>query len=145
MSAMPYCYRLVGGWPLHVFLVWLESAKFSKLISLCVTFILFLGDPNSQRPCEKPKVLPPNFVTALALDLWTGLLLLNYAPAYPPAPWIQNYGVIHQVGWWYCTYLFNWLRSSLFLVSGAGGARVDRPLEGGSSGIDVLTPPLGIY
>ena len=83
---MPYCSRLVDGWPLHVFLFWLKIAKFSKLSSLLVTFKVLLFYPNRQKPCLKPKVLPPNLVVALALDLWPGLLCLKSAPACPPEP-----------------------------------------------------------
>ena len=40
VSAMPHCSRLVGGLPLHVVLVLLKFAKFSKLSSLLVQFKL---------------------------------------------------------------------------------------------------------
>ena len=77
---MPYCYRLVGGLPLHVVLVLLKFAKCSKLSSLLVKFKLLVGDPNLQRPCGKPKVMPPNLVVAVASELWPGLFFLRSAP-----------------------------------------------------------------
>ena len=80
MFAMTFFSRLVGGWPLHVFLVWLNFAKFSKLSSLCVTFILLVGYPSHQITCGKPKVLLPNLVVAAALALWPGLLIFHSAP-----------------------------------------------------------------
>ena len=73
---MPYCSRLVGGLALHVFLVFLEFAKCSKLSSLLVQVKLLVGDPNRQRPCDKPNMLPLNLVVAVASDLWTYLFLL---------------------------------------------------------------------
>ena len=76
MLAMQYCYRLVGGWPLHVFLVWIKFAKFSKLSSLLVTFKVLVLDPNRQRPCGKPKVLTTDLVVAVASEVCTGLLFL---------------------------------------------------------------------
>ena len=81
MSAMPYCSRLVDGWLLHVFLVWVKFAKFYKLCSLCITFILIIEEPNLQRLYGKSKVLTPNLDVAVDSDLWPGLLLLHSAPA----------------------------------------------------------------
>ena len=66
VSSMTYFYRLVCGYPLHVFLVLLN---FSKSISICVTLILIVLDPNRQRPCGRPKVLSPKFLVAVALAL----------------------------------------------------------------------------
>ena len=88
--AMPYCSRLVGGLPLHVVLVLLEFAKCSKLSSLLVQVKLLVGEPNHQMTCGKPKVIPPNLVVAAAYALWPGLLLLQYAPEWPPAPCLQK-------------------------------------------------------
>ena len=102
VSAIPYCSRLVGGWLLHVFLVWLKFAKFSKLSSFFVAFKLLVLDPNSQRPCDNTEVLPPNLAVALTLDLWYGLLLLYYDPVWPPTPWLQQHLLLHQVEWWDC-------------------------------------------
>ena len=64
--SMTHFYRLVCGYPLHVFLVLLN---FSKLSSLCVTLILILLDPDCQRPCGRPKALSPKFLVAVASDL----------------------------------------------------------------------------
>ena len=64
--SMTYFYRLVCGYPLHVFLVLLN---FSKLSSLCVTLILILLDPDCQRPCGRPKALSPKFLVAVASAL----------------------------------------------------------------------------
>ena len=80
VSDIPYCSSLVGGWPLHVFLVWLKFAKFSKLSSLLVTFMLLVCDPNLQRPCGSPKVMLPDLFVAIALSLWTEFLLLRSSP-----------------------------------------------------------------
>ena len=88
VSAMPYCSGLVGGWLLHVFLFWPKSAKFSKLSSLWVTFILLVGDLNRQRPCGNPKVLPPDLFVAVSSVLWPEILLLNSSPVWPPDTWI---------------------------------------------------------
>ena len=66
VSSMAYFYRLVCGYPLHVFLVLLN---FSKLSSLCVTLILILLDPDCQRPCGRPKSLSPKFLVAVASAL----------------------------------------------------------------------------
>ena len=66
---MMYYSRLVGEWPLHIFLVWQNVSKFSKLSSLLITFILLAGDPNRQRPRGKPKVLPPDLVVVESSDL----------------------------------------------------------------------------
>ena len=60
---------LVGGLPLHVVLVLLKFAKCSKLSSLLVKFKLLVGDPNCQRPCGRPKVLPTNLSFDVASDL----------------------------------------------------------------------------
>ena len=76
VSAMPYCSRLYDGWTLHVFLVWLNFAKSSKLISLCVIFEVQVLDPNRQRPCGKPKVMNTKLVVTAASALWLGLLFL---------------------------------------------------------------------
>ena len=76
---MPYYYRLVDGWPLHVFLVWLKFTKFTKFRLLCVAFMVLLGEPNHQSPCVKPMFLPPRLVVAVASSLWTGFLLLHSA------------------------------------------------------------------
>ena len=97
---MPYYSRLVDGYPLHVVLVLLKFAKYSKLISLLVKFKLLAGEPNRQRPCGKPKVLPPNIVVDLYSALWPGLLFLHCALGWLPAPWLQEYVVLHQVGCW---------------------------------------------
>ena len=90
MSAMPYCSRLVGGMPLHLVLVFLKLAKYSKLISILVKFTLLVGDPNHHSTCGKPNVLPPNLVDYVASALWTGLLCFHSAPGWPPAPWLQK-------------------------------------------------------
>ena len=66
VSSMTYFYRLVCGYPLHVFLVLLN---FYKLSSLCVTLILILLGPNCQRPCGRPKALSPKFLVAVASAL----------------------------------------------------------------------------
>ena len=105
--AMPYCSRLVCGWTLHVFLVCIKFTKFSKLSSLLVVFKVLVLDPNRQRPCCKLKVMPPKLVVAVASDLWTGLLFLQLSPAWPPAPWLQQYVVLHQVVWCSCSSLFH--------------------------------------
>ena len=86
MLAMPYCPRLVGGWPLYVFLVFLKNAIFSKLRSFLVTFIGLVLEPNRQNPCGKPNVLPPKLVNVSASELWPGLLCFQYAPEWPPVP-----------------------------------------------------------
>ena len=99
---MMYCYRLVGGLPLHVDLFLLKFAKLSKLRSLLVQFKLLVGDPNCQRPCGKPKLLPPDLVVAVPSSLWSGILFLHFSPGSLPAPWLQQYVVIHQMGWWCC-------------------------------------------
>ena len=52
-------------------------------------------------------MLPPNLVVAVALVLWPGLLLLHYEPPWIPTPWIHNYGVLHQMGWWAYTSFFH--------------------------------------
>ena len=90
VSAMPYCSGLVGGLPLHVVLVLLKFAKFSKLNSLLVTFKSIVSDPNRKRPCVKPNVMPPILVVTMSYALWRGLLLLNYVPEWPPTPWPQQ-------------------------------------------------------
>ena len=92
---MPYCYRLVGGLPLYVVLVFLKFAKCSNLSPLLVKFKLIVGDLNRQRPCGRPKVLTPNLVVDVASALWPGFLFLHSAPGWPPAPWIQQYVVLH--------------------------------------------------
>ena len=74
VSSMPYFYRLVCGYPLHVFLFLLN---FYKLSSLCFTLILIVLDPSRQRPCGRPKVLPTNLVVAFALALCPRFLLLH--------------------------------------------------------------------
>ena len=66
VSDMPYCSRLVGRLPLHVFLVLLKFAKCSKLSSLLVQVKLLVGEPNHQMTCGNPKVIPPNLVVAAA-------------------------------------------------------------------------------
>ena len=104
---MPYYSRLVGGLPLHVVLDLLKFAKFYNLSSLLVKFKLLVGGPNCQRPFGKTKVLPPNLVFAVASDLWPGLLLSNSDHVWPPAPWLQQYVVLHQVGWWVCPSLLH--------------------------------------
>ena len=86
---MLYCYRLVGGMPLHVVLVLLKISKSYRLSSLLVQFKLLLGNPNRQRPCGKPNVLPPNLAVAVASALWTGLLFLQYDPGCLPSLWLQ--------------------------------------------------------
>ena len=90
VSAMPYCSGLVVMLPLNVFLVWLKFAKISKLSSLLVIFKLLVLDPNRQRPCVKPNVMPPILVVTMSYALWRGLLLLNYVPEWPPTPWPQQ-------------------------------------------------------
>ena len=103
VSAMPYCSRLVGGLPLHLVLVLLKFAKCSKLSSSLVKFKLLVGYPNHQRPCVRPKVLPTNIVVALDSALCPSLLFLQYSPGCTPAPWLQQYVVFRQLGWWDCT------------------------------------------
>ena len=66
VSSMAYFYRLVCGYPLHLFLVLLN---FSKLSSLCVTLILILLYPDYQRPCGRPKALSTKFLVAVASAL----------------------------------------------------------------------------
>ena len=80
MSAIPHYSRLVCGWPLHVFLVWLSFAKFYKLSSLCVTFMVLLGVPNRHRLYVRTKVLPTDLVVEVASALWPGFLILYSAP-----------------------------------------------------------------
>ena len=104
---MPYCYSLVGGLPLRAVLVFLKFAKFSKLSSLLVPFKLLVGVPNRHRPCNKPNVLSPNLVVAVASALRTGLLFLESAPEWPPALWLQQYVVLHYVGRWGCPSCFH--------------------------------------
>ena len=94
--AMPQFYRLVCGQTLHEFLVLL---KFSKLISLCVTLILIVLEPSHQSSYVRPEVITNILVVAVALDLWSYFLTLNCDMTWFPAPWIQQYVVIHKVGW----------------------------------------------
>ena len=71
-----------------------------KLSSLLVKFKLLVGDPNRQRLFVRKKLMPLGLVVAVASALWPGLLLLRSDPLYLPAPWLQQYVVLHQVGWW---------------------------------------------
>ena len=52
--------------PLHVVLVFLKFTKFSKLSSLLVTFKLLVSDPNCQRTCGNPSMLPPILIVSVA-------------------------------------------------------------------------------
>ena len=88
--AMPYCSRLVGGLPIHVVLVLLKFAKCSELSSLLVQVKLLVGDPNHQRNCGNPNVLPPNLIVYVASALWPGLLFFQSDHEWPPAPWLQK-------------------------------------------------------
>ena len=56
--SMPYSYRLVGGYPLYIFLVLIN---FSKLISLCVTLILILLNLTVRDPVAGQRCFLPNF------------------------------------------------------------------------------------
>ena len=103
---MLYYSRLVGGCLIHVLLVWINVSNFFKLSPLCVTFKLIVKDSNRQMPCGKPKVVPPYLVVAVASELWPGILFLQSGPVFPPAPWLQQYVILHQVGWWYFFSLF---------------------------------------
>ena len=86
VSAMPYCSMLVGWFPLHVVLIFLNFAECSELSSLLVQFKLLVGGPNHQRPYGRPKLLHHSLVVAVASALWPGLLLLHSDPGWPPAP-----------------------------------------------------------
>ena len=96
---MTKLFRLVGGLPLHVFLVLLI---FVKLISLSVALFLLVPDPNHQRPCGRPKLFPTNILADIALYLCPCLFVLHWVPLWPPTPYLQQFGEIHQVGWCYC-------------------------------------------
>ena len=65
---MPMLSRLVGWFPLHVFLVLLSL---SKLIFLNVTLLLLVSGPNRQMSGGSPKVLPPIIVVSVASALCT--------------------------------------------------------------------------
>ena len=75
VSYMPYCSKLVGGFPLHVVLVLIKFSKCPKLSSLLVPFKILVVKPNRQRPCGKPNVPPNNLVVAVDSALWPRLLL----------------------------------------------------------------------
>ena len=95
---MLHCSVLVGGLPLHVVLVLLTFSKYYKLSSFLVEFKLLVGESNRQRPCGRPKLLPPNIVVSVASAMWPGLLFSNYDPGWQPDPWLHQYVVLHQVG-----------------------------------------------
>ena len=114
LSSMPYFYRLVCGYPLHVFLVLLN---FYKSISLCVTLILIVLDLNRQRPCGRPKVLSPKCLVVVASALWPCILLLHYALPWITAPCLNQYGVLHQMGWWACPSLLHFVSGLPLLFS----------------------------
>ena len=77
---MLYCSRLVGGLPLHLILVLLKNSKCLKLSSLLGKFKLLVEEINFQRPCGRPKVMPPNLVVSVALELGPVLLVLYSDP-----------------------------------------------------------------
>ena len=52
---------------------------------MLIKFKVLALDPNRQRTCVNPKVLPPNLVIVVASDFFPGLLFLHSAPAWPPA------------------------------------------------------------
>ena len=62
---------------------------------------------NHQRPCGRQQVLTPNLVIEVSSALWPCLLLLLCYPPWIPSPWIQLYGVLHQLGWWAYPSLFH--------------------------------------
>ena len=103
---MSYFSRLVEGVLVHVVLLLLKIYKCSKISSLLEKIKLLVGEHNCQRPCGRPKVLTPNLVAAVASDLWPVLLLLQLSHVLPPTLCLQQYVVLHQVGWWDCTYFF---------------------------------------
>ena len=86
MSSMSYWPSLVYGLLLHVVLFFLKLAKCYKLSSLLVKFKVLVWEPNRQRPCGKPNVLPPNLVVSVSSALWTGRLCFHSAPGWPPSP-----------------------------------------------------------
>ena len=93
---MPKFSRLVGGFPLHVFLVLLS---FYKLSSLILTLLLLVLDPNHERTCGRTKAPPPILAVAIAYFFFSLLILVKLCPTVTSPPRLQQYGVIHQVGW----------------------------------------------
>ena len=53
-------------------------------------FKLLVLDSNRQSPCGNPDILPTILVVAVVLALCPGLFVLHYAPAWPPAPCLQQ-------------------------------------------------------
>ena len=89
---------------LYVFLVLL---KFAELRSLYVTLLLLLLDPNRQMPCGGLKLLCTNLVVSVSLDFRNYFLHFYYDLPWIPSPWLQNYVVMHKLGWWDCYSLFH--------------------------------------
>ena len=116
------------------------------LSSLLVVFKVLVLDPNRQRPCCKLKVMPPKLVVAVASDLWTGLLFLQLSPAWPPAPWLQQYVVLHQVGWWASPSLFH-LGSilPLSLLAAPAPPEWSDLFRLATSALRLLTPPCRFF
>ena len=121
---MPYCSRLVGGLPLHVVVVLLKFDKCSKLSSLLVKFRLLVGDPNCQRPCGKPKVLPPNLVVSVAWALCQSLVITIYycMDACPMAPTVRGAPPVGVVEMYFSFPLGDY--SAVVLVGGSVAAEL---------------------
>ena len=73
-------------------------------------------------------MLPPEFVVVVELAVWLDLLFLDSAPVRSTAPWLQEYVVLHQVGWWACSYLFHFDSSlSMYLLAAAAAVKIVLP------------------
>ena len=73
-------------------------------------------------------MLPPEFVVVVELAVWLDLLFLDSAPVRSTAPWLQEYVVLHQVGWWACSYLFHFDSSlPMYFLAAAAAVKIVLP------------------
>ena len=124
VSAMTYCSRLADGLLPHVVLVLLKNSKCLKLSSLLGKFKLLVEEINFQRPCGRPKVMPPNLVVSVAWALCQSLVITIYycMDACPMAPTVRGAPPVGVVEMYFSFPLGDY--SAVVLVGGSVAAEL---------------------